>query len=845
MVPTPRRIRSHRCSNLVLSIGLLSSLWLNPTASAAEFSAAEIAFFETKVRPILVEHCYKCHGKGDSIKGGLRLTHRRGLVDGGDSGPAFAATSPDTSLLLAAVNYSNYEMPPSGKLPGAKIDLLTKWIRMGAPWPDEETEADASNGESGPPSVNDEAKRFWSFQKVKETSLPAVESSWAETPIDTFISHQLEAAEMTPAAPAAKSELLRRAYYDLTGLPPSPDEVAAFLADESSTAFETIIDRLLDSPQYGERWARHWLDLVRYAESNSYERDDPKPFVWRYRDYVIRAFNEDKPYTDFVLEQLAGDEIAAGNSEPLIATGYYRLGPWQDEPVDVEQELFEDLDDLVRTTGEVFLGLTIGCARCHDHKLDPIPQRDYYRFLAFFRNVRRFGERSPDSVADASLISIGSPQQQQRYEKEVRAHQQELQQNRQQLAELDRRIQSDLVGVERDDWKTEAARIEIAKKRIGSILTQEEFESYVTLTRRRGELRKFKPPGLDQALCVKEHGREAPATYVLVRGNAHVQGEPVEPGFPSVLSPPVPVVELPAEGVPTTGRRLALAKWIANAENPLTARVIVNRIWQHHFGRGIVRSSSDFGFQGVSPTHPDLLDWLARDFVSGGWRIKRMHKQIMLSKTYQMSSRADTDALSSDPTNNLQWRFNMRRLSAEEIRDSILAVNNRLNRSLSFGPSFYPEIPQQVLAGQSRPGAGWGKSTPDERARRSIYIHSKRSLAVPLLANFDGPETDASCPVRFSTTQPTQSLTMLNSQFIQEQSEHFAQYLRRTAGEDRERQVQLALRRILQRVALPHEIKRGANLLAVLQHRYGLSADDSLTHFCVTMFNMNEFMYVD
>ncbi|MEX0676089.1 MAG: DUF1549 and DUF1553 domain-containing protein [Pirellulales bacterium] len=689
-------------------------------------------------------------------------------------------------------------------------------------------------------------KKFWSFQPVQRPERPAAANTlWARNPIDSFVLAKLDEAGLSPAAPAEKTALLRRAYYDLIGLPPSPEEAAAFLADDSPGAFERVVDGLLDSPHYGERWGRHWLDLVRYAETNSYERDGPKPFVWRYRDYVIRSFNEDKPYDQFVTEQLAGDELQNVTRDSIIATGFYRLGIWQDEPVDPEQELFEDLDDLVRTTGEVFLGMTVGCARCHDHKLDPIPQTDYYRMLALFRNVRRLGVRSIESVEDASVRTLGDEEEARRHRQLIERHKQETNEVRKALDELDERITRDLAGVEKDDWKTEAARIEIARKRAGTILTQEEFDRYARLTAKRDELRLFRPPGIEQALCVKEHGRECPPTHVLVRGNAHATGDQVEPGFLTVLSPPEPAIVPPPEPVPSTGRRLALARWLTSPANPLFARVLVNRIWHYHFGRGIVRSTSDFGFQGTAPTHPELLDWLASEFVAGGWRIKRLHKLIMLSSTYRMSSKTNADALAADPLNNRFWRFDVRRLSAEEIRDSILAVNNSLNRHKMFGPSVYVAIPGEVLAGQSRPGADWGKSSPEERARRSIYIHVKRSLVVPMMASFDGADTDASCPVRFVTTQPTQALGMLNSDFVNEQAAVFAKYLRGKAGDDAEAQITLALRRTLQREPTRGEIDRGLRLVSTLEQKFGLSPESALERFCVAAYNLNEFMYLD
>jgi len=776
-------------------------------------------FYTQQVLPVLTKHCLKCHGGGKSIKGGLRLTSQEHIVRGGDSGPAVSLEQPSESLLLGAINYQEYEMPPAGKLSAENIAILTRWVNSKLAGGPAQVATTDAHDEKGPPPVNEKNKQFWSFKPVQRPSVPTpTNATWVRSPIDAFILSRLEADGLQPVAPAEKTALLRRATYDLTGLPPTPKAVENFMRDDSPDAFERVVDRLLESPQYGERWARHWLDLVRYAESNSYERDDAKPFVWRYRDYVIRAFNTDKPYDQFVKEQLAGDELKHPNADAIIATGYYRLGIWQDEPVDRVQEVFEDIDDLVRTTGEVFLGVTVGCARCHDHKLDPIPQRDYYRMAAFFRNVQRYGVRGNDTVAASSLVEIATPEERRRHAKQVEVHERALGDANRQIAKVEKKIKADLKGVENDEWKHPQRRPEFVKKRIGTLLTKQEFDAYVDLVTRRDELKRSKPPGLEQALCVKEHGRTSPPTHILVRGNAHVEGDEVTPGFLAVLSPPEPEIKLPAENVKSTGRRRALAEWIASEANPLTARVMVNRIWHYHFGRGLVRSTSDFGFQGTPPTHPQLLDWLASEFVDGGWKIKRLHKMIMLSSTYQLSSRADDAALRKDPVNQLFWRFDMRRLSAEEIRDSILAVNGSLSVDRMFGPSFYPVIPAEVLAGQSRPGAGWGDSSPAERARRSIYIHLKRSLIVPMIASFDGADTDSSCPVRFNTTQPTQALGMLNSRFLMEQATVFAKFLQSQAGDDPAAQITLALHRVMQRRPTDAEVQRGMALVDTLQN---------------------------
>ena len=497
---------------------------------------------------------------------------------------------------------------------------------------------------------------------------------------------------------------------------------------------------------------------MRFAETNSYETDEAKPHAWRYRDYVIRAFNADKPYDRFIREQLAGDELPDGGAEGLIATGYYRLGIWDNDPADRELALYDQLDDLVATTGQVFLGLTVDCARCHDHKIDPISQRDYYALLSFFRNIHPY----------------------------------------------------------QNGGKTDEVPL----------------------------------PGEKQAkaLAVTEPGTVAPVTHLLRRGNPASPGETVEPGFLSVLGSSSPVIAPPASGR-SSGRRRALADWIAAPDNPLTARVIVNRVFQHHFGRGLVRTPSDFGIQGSLPTHPELLDWLAGHFVQDGWSLKRLHRLILTSQSYQASATPTAEALKADPANDLFSRFEMRRLTAEEIRDSVLWVGGSGNPRM-YGPGMYVALPKEVLASQSVPGKGWGDSPKVEQARRSIYIHVKRSLLSPVLLSFDLAETDRSTPVRFATTQPTQALGMLNGAFFNEQARILADRIRAEVGSEpreqvRREQVRRVLHRVTSRPPSEGEISQGVALLQSLTSEEGLGATAALDAFCLLAFNLNEFLYLE
>jgi mono/diheme cytochrome c family protein len=800
-----------------------------------------------QVLSILEENCFQCHGNAGKTRGGLDLTSRRGLLEGGDSGPAIDLDSPQASLFLEAINYQSYEMPPSGKLPREQIQLLTRWVKVGAPWPDADSAParPQREHEADGPLITHQARAHWAFQPIARPMVPDVRRpDWVRNPIDAFILARLEKAGLGPAHAASRQALIRRVYYDLIGLPPSPEEVASFVGDAEPDAWERVVDRLLDSPHYGEKWGRHWLDLVRYAESNSYERDSAKPHVWRYRDYVIESFNDDKPYDRFVLEQLAGDEIPDRTPGTVIATGFYRLGLWDDEPVDPEQALYDGLDDVVKTTGQVFLGLTVDCARCHEHKLDPIPQEDYYRLLAFFQGINPYGTRGGGSVAGNSVRPLGTPRELREHEEQVAAYQKRLTEINRRIKEIEKRVKSDFEPVEHEEFKHEMNRVALVQKRAGDVISSEEANEYERLTNERRRLKLEPPQSLQEALCVTESGPTARETFLLIRGNPHARGEKVEPGYPQVLGAEDPVFEVPPSDAETCGRRSVLARWIGSSENPLTARVLANRIWQYHFGRGIVRSPNNFGLHGDAPTHPELLDWLASELVAGGWRLKRMHRMILLSAAYQTSSQATAELAAADPQNDLFGRFNMRRLTAEEIRDSVLAASGTLDLTMG-GPSIYTTIPAEVLAGQSRPGNGWPTSSPEDQLRRSVYIHAKRSLRPPLLEVFDAAETDATCPVRFSTTQPTQALTMLNGWFLRQQAGAFADSLLAGAAESPNMRVEQTLRRALQRKPTDEEIERGVQLIRSLRENHRLDERQALAKYCLVVLNFNEFLFLD
>jgi len=804
-----------------------------------------LAFFNDEVLPILEANCLKCHS-GNEPKGELDLTTRAGVIKGGGSGEAAVLLDDvDGSPLVQAINWDGYEMPPTGKMSPKKIDVLTKWVKLGLPMP-EKIEFKSDGHE--PPQVNEETRNHWSFKRLQPVEVPTVQNeAWVANPIDAFILQKLEENDITPAPPAEPRALYRRLHYDLLGLPPSPAEVEQFAADyakDADSAYTASVDRLLASPHYGEHWARYWLDLVRYAESNSFERDNPKPFVWRYRDYVIRSFNEDKPFDQFTIEQLAGDELPDASSEAIIATGYFRLGIWDDEPADRELAFYDGLDDVIATTSQGFLGLTMDCCRCHSHKLDPIPQADYYKFLAFFRNVKHYGDRGDQSVRNNSVCSIASPEEAAMFAAEKAQWEKRVAELRGNLDAVEKRIQPHLVGGEKDDFKRDSERLRVIREHIGKEITREEVDDYARIRKEWTETKQRPPQSVREALCVKESGTDTPPTHILARGNPQGKGDVVEPGFPEVLGFDAPSITKPADGE-SSGRRTALAKWIASPENPLTARVAVNRLWQWHFGRGIVRSTNNFGLQGDAPTHPELLDWLANRFIDSSWSMKAMHRLILTSNTYRMSSQGNEQGLAKDPVNNLFWRFDMRRLRAEEVRDSILAANGSIDLDTMYGESIYPTIPAAVLAGQSVPGANWHTSSPEVQRRRSIYIHLKRSLQVPLLASFDVAETDLTCPVRFATTQPTQALGMLNSEFVNEQAAVFAVDLRKQAPDDLKQQVTIALERTTQRPPTAAEVNRGLELIRTFKSEHNLSADEALKNFCLLALNLNEFVYLD
>ena len=661
------------------------------------FTPEQIAFFESKIRPIFVEHCWKCHAADE--KGSLRLDSRDTALAGGDSGPAIEPGKPDESLMVRAVRYTDpsYQMPPSGKLPDAAIKAIEEWVAMGAPYPGATKSSGAGAVRRGEFTVSDDDRQHWAYQPVKRPAVPAGSTTSA---IDAFLNATLADRKITPNEKATPRELVRRAWFDLVGLPPPLEEVEAFERDPSDAAWQALVDRLLAMPAYGERWGRHWLDVVRFAQTNGYERDGEKPFAWRYRDWVIAAFNADRPYDRFVREQVAGDLLEPRTDSGLIASGFWHLGTWDDEPDDATLARYDELDDMLATVGHGLLGSTISCARCHDHKFDPIGQKDYYRLLGMVHSIRRYSPK---------------------------------------------------YGTEKRK-KKDAAEGE----------AQEEVVEV-----RPTAFAKLSAP--DEWALAAVDGKQPPKTQIFIRGNPATPGAEVEPGIPEVLDDAVPEAHLTG----LTGRR-ALAEWITSPANPLTARVMANRIWLHHFGSGLVATPNDFGFAGEPPTHEELLDWLAAEFMEHGWSVKHLHRVIMTSATYRRSSRADrTECLAADEANDFYWRQNRRRLEAEAIRDSFLAAAGTLSAEAG-GRGFFATLGGDSLAGQSKPGNGWEISDPRQQCRRSVYGFVKRTLLLPELEGFDYTNTTSSVGERSVTTVSPQALLLTNGSFARQQADAIA-----------------------------------------------------------------------
>lgn len=783
------------------------------------------------IQPLLQARCYSCHGPKLKLHD-LRLDRKADALRGGSSGaPSIVPGNSKQSLLYKYVAGMDKDviMPPAGeRLKPAELALLRDWIDQGAEWP----------GDEAAPAVS-QRSNHWSFQPVTRPRPPATQSAWVRNPIDAFILEKLQARGWKPAPEVSSRALLRRVYLDLIGLPPTLEEQENFLRHPERLA--ELVEDLLARPAYGERWARHWLDLVRFAETNGYERDATKPQAWKFRDYVIRAFNNDKPFDRFILEQLAGDELPDASEETHVAVGYNRLGPWDDEPADPETDRFDQLDDIVSTTAQTFLGLTMGCARCHNHKFEPLSARDYYSMVAVFDGLQRprngrteldlpIGTRPEVDALLARDRSI-EPLRKQIAAVREQARQALLQSAECQLSGAAVKAFLADAAMRTDEQKKlvrdHAAQLERETTRFLSEAQQAEIQG---LERQINQLQQATPE-LPRGYFLHEPKAAFAPTHLLIRGKATQPGPETPPAVPEVLAMKQPQFPAPDR---TSLRRLTFARWLASRGNPLTARVIVNRVWQHHFGEGLVRTPSDFGVMGEKPTHPELLDWLATWFMDNGWSIKKLHRLILSSSAYRMSKVANPVYAAEDDANRLLWRMPYTRLEVEAIRDSMLAASGRLNPAM-YGPSVFPHIPPAALEGSSDPDKIWKESRDTEADRRTIYVFLKRSMIVPMLDLLDLCDTARSSARRQTTSVATQSLVLFNGEFVNRQARHFASRLRREAGEDPARQIDRAYRLALARPPRPQETTA---MLAFL-------GQESLEEMCRVIFNLNEFAYAD
>ncbi len=824
--------------------------------------------FATEVAPIFEQQCQQCHGDKQQMSG-LRLDSLESLLRGGTRGPALEPGDSDGSLLYRHVSgQAEPRMPFGGALTSDQIAVLQRWIDAGAEWT-------AASEQAGTKKI------WWAFKNPVRPAPPQGE----EHPIDAFLAEQLAEEGLQRAPRADPRTLVRRAYLDLAGLLPPPEVVDAFEEDPSREAFARLVDELLDSPRYGERWGRHWLDAVRYADSSGYEHDYDQPNAWRYRDYVIKAFNDDKPYDRFVKEQLAGDELEDGSFETLTATGMLRVGPRvlfreKDNP----QYRYTYLDDIIATTSRVFLGLTVDCARCHDHKFDAISQMDYYRTMAvFFPYVRYdFPLTDEDTVAQhkaatEAVLARVEPLKQQIREIEAPYRQAA---KRRRLESFPEEIQAAVSTPEEDrtpGQKLLAAQVQsIGISEFDDLVSPGDAARITELKRQVEQIEADLPPPLPVAMGIRDgdyrfapNGRgdevqpgkgdredfsgiegtwlptanyRPPTAHFLPNADYRNKGQVVEPGFIEALARGQSFTPSPPSHRVSTGRRLALAEWIASPENPLTARVMANRIWMHHFGEGIVYTASNFGSMGTYPTHPRLLDWLATEFVRQGWSIKAMHRLMMTSETYQMaSSHANPAAAKADPENKLLWRFRQRRLEGEVIRDVILDAAGNLNLQAG-GPGFFPPIPDEVR--ESFPKGKWDAAEPGpENWRRSVYTYAKRGLRYPFFEVFDLPNMNVSCERRTTTTVPTQALTLLNNQFTLRQARYFAERVAALA-DDAEARIREAYQITMSRPPTDQELEANLDFLRQQEAYHDGDALAALTDLCDVILNLNEFLYV-
>jgi hypothetical protein len=682
----------------------------------------------------------------------------------------------------------------------------------------------------------------WAFRAFTRPVVPGAPKT--RNPIDAFLLAKLSEKKLAFAPEADRRTLIRRVYFDLIGLPPTPEQVEAFVTDKSPDAYEKIVDKLLASPQYGERQALFWLDLVRFAETDGFKADDSRPLAWRYRDYVIKSFNTDKPYDRFVKEQLAGDELFPDDADAIIATGFLRHFPDEYNAVNLEQRRYEIITDITDTTSAAFLGLTAGCARCHDHKYDPVTQRDYFRLQAFFAGY--WPTETPLLTAPERTA----------YDKKRTAWEAKVADVRAAIMKLEQPYRTKVQAKERSRFPEEYSKLldvpfeqrNPLEKQIGAMVEKQvytrnadvskslkgaEKEQYDALKAKLAELAKEQPADPPRVMAMTDLA-EPPPTKLYKRGDWRKPGEDLTPGYIAVITDKDADAK-PANG--SSGRRAELAKWIASKDNPLTARVLVNRLWQQHFGYGLVRTASDFGAAGDKPTHPELLDWLASEFATKDWSLKHIHRVIVTSVAYRQGAKGEDSGAKIDPENKLLWQYPRRRLDGEALRDAMLAVSGQLNLKAG-GPSVFPELPPEL----QKAAPGWKPSADiSERNRRSVYVFVKRNLRYPLFALFDSPDRNETCSRRFATTTAPQALTLLNDSVVLSFAKSFAVRVTKEVGTDREKVIDRAFPLAMGR---PPTTEERAAMLGYLKRHKGTEAE-AIVDLCHSLLNVNEFLFVD
>jgi len=851
-----------------------------PSALAAADEARGEAFFEKRIRPVLVQHCYKCHSsESDSVKGNLLLDTREGMQVGGDSGPAVVPSDVESSLLLESLRYESFEMPPDGKLPGEVIADFEQWVRMGAPDP---RDGNMPVEPSADPSAGGAA--LWSLEPLADVEPPAVaRPDWPRDDLDRFVMSTLDKQQLEPVGDADPTVWLRRVFYDLIGLPPSPEQLRAFLADASPAARERLVDSLLASPQFGERWARHWLDVVRFAESNGKDRDVLMPHAWRYRNYVIDAFNADLPYDRFITEQLAGDLLPADSPAERdrlqVATGLLAIGAKS-----LTGNLQLDLvDDQIDTVCRAVLGLTAGCARCHDHKFDPIPTRDYYALAGIFRSTETLyggGLRAPkDPIGRTNVLLVlgddadGQVARVKARQKRLTVLEKEKKSVDAQLKKLQKQLPKDwetrLVQLQQRDASTgdaanpgenkpadeaadattedaatedaattDKAQVSASDRRILEFAKQRSRQDAID-----DELKELKSRKIELALAVGVRDDDKIIdSPIHIRGERNKTGETVPRGFLSCIDIP----DVPSIGDGSSGRR-ELAAWLTHPQNPLTPRVAVNRIWQHLFGRGLVETVDNFGANAIPPTHPELLDHLARRFVENDWSTRRLVRDIVLSRTYGLANEYSEAAYATDPENKFYWRHSRRRLEAEAIRDAMLAASGDLDPRR-------PTASPVARIGEGEVGRGINTRPLDEPfPYRSVYLPIIRGLVPEILATFDFPEPSNVQGLRDTTNVPAQSLFLMNHPLVIEQAQSLAERLVAETADDQHR-IEQAYFRCLSRAPQADERERLLSYLAAADQRWRKEKPDAdpdtrqievWTNVCQAMFASAEFRYVD